>query len=134
MVRPTITVPNLDELVNRYQIQADRIEDVAVEAINETLDWAEEEMKKNVEPYNVTKNAYNSIKKEPAIASGNYISGRVGALYIREGDKEGFHLIYMEEGSPTRPSTPWFRPVLSKKSKMRKIQEAVFRRNGVDVG
>lgn len=133
MVRPTISLPNLDQLVNRYQIQADKIEEVAAEAINETLDWAENEMKKNVRPFNKTGAAYNSIKKERAIASGNYIFGRVGGLYIREEDKKGFHLVYLENGSPTRPATPWFRPVMSKKAKMKKIQEEVFRRNGVDV-
>lgn len=129
---PTMTIPRFDELVHKYQIKADKINGVAIEAVDVTTKWALKKMIKKVIPHKKTGEALDALKREPATDCGNYIQGKVGALDISKGKKneKGLHVIFQEHGSPTFPKDPFYEPVIKQKSQMRKLQEEVFKRRG----
>lgn len=60
--------------------------------------------------------------------AGNYQWVEVGAMYIRTENKDGFHVVYLEYGSPTLAADPWLRPTMERKAEINKIIMGVFRK------
>ncbi len=117
--------------------------DAAVkDALDEIADFLLAEMQKSVKRHYHLGNAYKAIKRTEVQRSGNYQWVNVGAMYIRSEDKEGFHVVYLEYGSPGHTSKtgkqagylaadPWLRPAMEKKAKINKIIMEAFRKRGL---
>ena len=88
------------------------------------------------------KRAYNALKFEGVKTAGNYHSIEVGAMDIRGEDKDGFHIIYQEYGSPGHTTAkgkqagvfradPWLRPAVeTAKKRLRVVTHAALKRWG----
>lgn len=138
MMHGTIELPDVSQYIAEIEAMADTIDDVAIEVINETVDFMRDQMKALLYSRIAQKDlstgaAINAIKSEHAKRRGNIVSAKVGAIYIRGKDKDGFHLVYLEYGSPTRAATPWFRPVLDRKALIEEFQKNQLRKRGIPV-
>lgn len=138
MMHGNITMPDIGDLTAELVAKADEIDEIAIEVMNETVDFLRDEMKKELKKKirrkdKSTGNALNAIKSKHAKIRGFYIVASVGALYIRGKDSNGFHLIYIEYGSPTRAATPWLRPVLDRIGMISQFQKEQLRKRGIPV-
>lgn len=89
------------------------------------------DMQEGVARHQRTGKAYSALKMKPVVSAGNYHSVEVGAMDIRGADKDGFHIIYQEYGSPTFPADPWLRPAMEKLKKYKdKIIKQVMKIRG----
>lgn len=104
--------------------------DAAVhDALDELADVLLAMMQDGVKRHYKSGRAYESIERTPVQRAGNTQWVSVGAMRIRAEHQNGFHVIYQEYGSPSfGPADPWFRPVMEKKSLIRKTILSVFER------
>lgn len=138
MMHGNITLPDISDLIVVLIAKVDEIDEIAAEVMNETVDLLRDEMKKELKKKirrkdKSTGNALKAIKSEHVKIKGFYISARVGALYIRGKDSSGFHLVYLENGSPTRAATPWLRPVMDRVGMISQFQKEQLRKRGIPV-
>lgn len=106
--------------------------DAAVtEALNDVTEYLLKEMQTAVKRHYRKGNAYRAVKRTDVQRAGNYQWVYVGAMDIRAEDKDGFHVIYLEYGSPTLPADPWLRPAFEKRAQIQKIVLDTFRKYGV---
>lgn len=102
------------------------------EALNELADVLLAEMQKRVITHFKTGDAYKSIKRTEVQRAGNFQWVEVGAMRIRYEDKEGFHVVYQEYGSPGKlEADPWLRPTVENKALINKTTLDVFKKWGI---
>ncbi|MCL2695439.1 MAG: hypothetical protein FWE69_03830 [Clostridiales bacterium] len=122
-------VKSLDKFVER--IGAVNIDAAVTEALDALADWALAEMQYIVRNHNNTGNAFRALRRTAVQGAGNSRWVEVGALKIRAEDKDGFHVIYLECGSPTLAADPWLRPTMERRAEINTIIRRVFRKWGV---
>lgn len=96
------------------ELQGVDIDAAVVSALDEIGDTLLADMRRKVEPHKRTGKALSAVKRRPVESAGNTHYVEVGAMDIRGVDKDGFHVIYQEYGSPTLPADPWLRPALER--------------------
>lgn len=124
------------------QIGKVNIDAAVEEALNALADWLLEEMRAVLIAKGKVKKrrAYNALRRSEVQHEGNYMWIDVGGYRIREEDKDGFHLVYLEYGSThpkghtTQEPIFWLRGTMERKSEMRRIVKEVFEKWGVAGG
>lgn len=102
------------------------------EALNELADVLLLRMQDIVRRHYETGDAYRAIKRTEVQRAGNFQWVEVGAMSIRMEDKDGFHVVYQEYGSPGRlEADPWLRPTMEDKTLINKTIMDVFKKWGV---
>lgn len=138
---------NTDSLMRRFSRMVDNMTAVDVDAavhdaLDEVADFLLSEMQAGVMRHYQTGAAYEAVKRTEVQRAGNRQWVEVGALHIRSEDKEGFHIVYLEYGSPGYTTKngkqagylaadPWLRPTMEKKAEITKIIMDVFKKRGV---
>ncbi len=124
------------KIMNRFAAMVDDITKVDVDAavtqaLNDVADYLLTEMQQAVKRHYRKGDAYKAVKRTEVQRAGNYQWVEVGAMYIRSEDKDGFHIVYLEYGSPTLTADPWLRPAMEKRSQINKIILEAFQKWGV---
>lgn len=127
---------NTDKIMSRVAKMVDNLNTIDVDAavadaLNEVANFLLKEMQAVVERHNQTESAFQALKRTEVQRAGNYQWVEVGAMHIRAEDQDGFHIVYLEYGSPTLPADPWLRPAMEKQADIRKIILNTFRKWGV---
>lgn len=125
------------QIMTRLAKMADNISKLDVDAImHDALDALADvllaEMQELVRKHYKTGDAYRAIKRTEVQRAGNYQWVEVGALHIRAEDKDGFHVVYQEYGSPGRlEADPWLRPVMEDRGLINRTILDVFSKWGI---
>lgn len=138
---------NSSAIMDKFASMVDDISKVDVdaavtEALNEVADVLLKEMQAAVKRHYRKGNAYRAIKRTEVQRAGNYQYVEVGAMYIRSEDQKGFHVIYLEYGSPGHmtkngkrsgylAADPWLRPTMEKRALINRTILQVFKKWGV---
>jgi heptaprenylglyceryl phosphate synthase len=107
------------------------VDEAVTQALDEVADDLLEEMQAAVKRHYRTGSAYEAVKRTEVQRAGNYQWVEVGAMYIRAEDRDGFHIVYLEYGSPTLAADPWLRPAMEKRAQINQIILNAFREQGV---
>lgn len=112
MMHATFNMQSLERFILKMtdDMRGVDIDAAAVEALDTIGDMMLDDMQAKVAKHRDTGAAYDAVKKNDVVSQGNQHSVEVGAMDIRGEDKDGFHVIYQEYGSPTLPADPWMRP------------------------
>lgn len=113
-----IQLPNLENLALSYQVDIDRVEQVAVESLQDLCRIAEDEMRAGLARHKDTGNGMDSLNLQ-VIPITNGIICELGAYYTHHSRSEDgfYHALFQEYGSPTTVKDPWFRPAADKLKK-----------------
>lgn len=127
---------NTDSLMKKFGRMVDNLTAVDVDAavhdaLDEVAGYLLKEMQQGVERHYQTGAAYEAITRTEVQSAGNRQWVEVGALHIRAENANGFHVVYLEYGSPTLAADPWLRPAMEKKAEISKIIMDTFKKWGV---
>lgn len=119
MMHCRFNINSLDRMLSKMadDVAEIDIDGAVVEALDEIGDTMLTDMQEAVARHRKEGRAYRAVKKLPVDSAGNYHQVEVGAMDIRKGDQDGFHVIYQEYGSPTFPADPWLRPAMERMKK-----------------
>jgi len=134
MLHATFGAANIMERLSMMVDNISKIDiDAAIhEALDELADVLLVHMQEIVRKHYQTGNAYKAIKRTDVQRSGNFQWVEVGAMSIRLEDKDGFHVVYQEYGSPGKlEADPWLRPTMENKTLINKTILDVFKKWGI---
>lgn len=130
-MKPTFSTNGLEDFLAQIAKAGNDIDETVAQALDESADILLSAQQEIVQTHRRTGEAYNALKKGSIKKVGDSQEIAVGALDIRKGDKEGFHIIYLEYGTPKVPALHWKRSSIEKNlSKIRATQKAVFQKKG----
>ena len=122
----------MDSLLKMADSMDERLDKAIEETLEESADVLLEDMRTVVQRHYKSGAALRAIKRTKLQREGDFWRVDVGAPYIRKGDEEGFHVIYLEYGSPTLVADPWLSSAIEKnRAKLRKIRIDALKRNGI---
>lgn len=114
-----IQLPNLENLALSYQVDIDRVEQVAVESLQDLCRIAEEEMRAGLKRHEAeTGNGVKSLQLHIEHIPNGIVCQLGSFMTGGSRSEEGyFHAFFQEYGSPTTVKDPWFRPAADKLKK-----------------
>jgi HK97 gp10 family phage protein len=127
-----IELTGIDEYLKKIQNIGGNIDNVVMEAINESVKPIEKSMIEGAMRHKDNGDVVNSIEAQAAVRDGNIISAKVGIDLQKHPD--GFHAVYQEYGGHQDKSfpDPFIRPAFDlNKNKVKSIQRKILKKAGI---